>query len=122
MTGFRNRPVTLRSLGSETMDALLKLAGDAGHEVSQAEQAAEEEAWGAARDALDRAGDLLALLRERWPQMTGAEREVIGRAAGAVRSRLDACAALLPVRSALSLGTPEHDDDENDDDGLPPAA
>ena len=104
------------------MDALLKLAGDAGHEVSQAEQAAGEEAWGAVRDALDRAGDLLAQLRERWPQMTSAEREVIGRSAGAVRHRLDACAASLPVRSALSQGTPEPDDDENDDDGLPPAA
>lgn len=104
------------------MDALLKLAGDAGHEVSQAEQAVEEQAWGAARDALDRADDLLALLRERWPQMTGAERELIGRSAGAVRRRLDACAARLPVRSVLSQGTPEPDDDENGDGGLPPAA
>lgn len=101
------------------MDALLKLAGDAGHEVSQAEQAADEQAWGAARDALDRAGDALAALRERWPAMTNAERDLIGGAARAVRLRMDACAARVPVRRSLGEAAPERDPEE---DAPPPAA
>src|SRR3954465_7973611 len=86
------------------MDALLKLAADAGHEVSTAEEALEEGAAGAARDALDRAADALPELRSRWPSMSAAERSVVGPAAAAVRARLDAAAARVPARRTLSEG------------------
>ncbi len=41
------------------MDDLLKLAADAGHDISTAEDAIEEGAHDSARDALDRAADRL---------------------------------------------------------------
>ncbi|HEX7291263.1 MAG TPA: hypothetical protein VF250_09070, partial [Conexibacter sp.] len=44
------------------MDALLKLAADAGVEVSAAEAALEQAEAGEAREALDRADDALAAL------------------------------------------------------------
>jgi hypothetical protein len=95
------------------MDDLLKLAGDAGHEVSLAEQALEEEAHDAAREALDRAGELLAALRERWPQMSVAERAIVGPAAKAVRDRQDAAAARVPVRRVLSEAPAELDPEQD---------
>jgi len=97
------------------MDALLKLAADAGVEVSAAETALEEGAAGAARDALDRADDALAALRERWPEMSGAERRVIGQAATAVRRRRDALAARIPRPATVSEGVAELDPEQEHD-------
>jgi hypothetical protein len=97
------------------MDALLKLAADAGVEVSAAEAALEEGAAGAARDALDRADDALAALRERWPQMSAAERGVIGPAATAVRRRRDALAARIPRPATVSDGVAELDPEQERD-------
>jgi flavin-binding protein dodecin len=94
------------------MDTLLKLAADAGHEVSTAEEAVEDGAHDAARDALDRASDTLAELRERWADMSSAERAIVGPAAKSVRERLDAVAARLPVRRTLSEGAAEADPEE----------
>jgi flavin-binding protein dodecin len=94
------------------MDALLKLAANAGVEVSAAEEALEEGAHAAARDALDRAEDALAALRERWPQMTAAERTLIGEVAAAVRSRRDAVAARVPAARPLSEGLAELDPEQ----------
>lgn len=94
------------------MDALLKLAADAGHEVSTAEHAVEEEAFDVAREALDRALDQLAALRERWPEMSAAEQAVIGPSAKAIRSRLDDCAATVPQRAVLSQGPAVADAEE----------
>lgn len=94
------------------MDALLKLAADAGVEVSAAETALEDEAHQSARDALDRAGDLLAELRGRWAAMSAAERAVIGPAAGAVRERLDAAAARVPVTRTVTEGLAELDPEQ----------
>jgi hypothetical protein len=94
------------------VDALLKLAADAGVEVSAAEQALDEGVPDTARDALDRAADLLADLRERWPAMSPAERALVGGAAGDVRRRMDAAAARVPRRRALSEGAPEADPEE----------
>jgi len=94
------------------MDSLLKLAADAGHEVSTAEDAVEDGAHDAARDALDRASDALADLRSRWADMSGAERAIVGPAAKSVRERLDAVAARLPVRRTLSEGQAEADPEE----------
>lgn len=97
------------------MDELLKLTADAGVEVSAAETALEDEEPQAARDALDRADDILSALRERWPGMSGAERAVIGDAAGAVRRRRDAVAARVPVRRVLSDAAAEVDPEQDQD-------
>jgi hypothetical protein len=94
------------------MDVLLKLAADAGHQVTTAEEALEEGAHDAARDALDRASDLLADLRGRWTGMSGAERAIVGPAAKVVRRRLDAVAARVPARRTLSEGTAEVDPEQ----------
>jgi hypothetical protein len=102
------------------MDALLKLAADAGVEVSAAEAALEEGAPGAARDALDRADDALAALRERWSEMSAVERSVIGEAAGAVRGRRDLVAAQLPPVRTVTEGLAELDpEQERDPDDAP---
>lgn len=95
------------------MDDLLKLAADAGHEVSTAEDALDEDAHDAARDALDRAADRLADLRGRWPEMSGPERAIVGPAAKAVKDRLDAAAARVPARRTLSEGAAESDPEED---------
>jgi len=97
------------------MDELLKLSADAGVEVTAAETALEDEMPQAARDALDRADDLLAALRERWPAMSPAERTVIGNAAAAVRRRRDAVAARVPVRRVLSDAPAEVDPEQDQD-------
>jgi hypothetical protein len=97
------------------MDALLKLAADAGVEVSAAEAALDDGAHQAARDAVDRADDALAELRARWPGMSAAERAVVGRAAGAVRARLDAVRARIPavrpLADAVAAVDPEQEQD-----------
>lgn len=102
------------------MDALLKLAADAGVEVSAAEDALEEGANAVARDALDRADDVLAELRDRWPEMTAAERAVIGKVAGAVRRRRDEVSARVPAVRPLAEGVAELDpEQERDPDDAP---
>lgn len=97
------------------MDDLLKLCADAGVEVSAAETALEDEMPQAARDALDRADDLLAQLRDRWPQMTAPERTVIGNAASVIRRRRDAVGARVPVRRVLSDALAEVDPEQDED-------
>jgi hypothetical protein len=97
------------------MDALLKLAADAGVEVSAAEAALDDGVPAAARDALDRADDALAALRERWPSMSAAERTVIGEAAAAVRRRRDELAARVPAVRPLSEGLAELDPEQERD-------
>jgi hypothetical protein len=104
------------------MDDLLKLAADAGHDISTAEDALEEGAHDSARDALDRAADRLSDLRDRWPEMSGAERAIVGPSAKAVRERLDAAAARVPARRTLSEGTAEVDPEEESEPDAPPAA
>jgi hypothetical protein len=102
------------------MDDLLKLAADAGHDISNAEDALEEGAHDSARDALDRAADRLVDLRARWPEMSAAERAIVGPSAKVVRERLDAAAARIPARKTLSEGTVEVDP-EQEAEPEPPA-
>jgi hypothetical protein len=97
------------------MDAHLKLLADAALQVSGAEEALSSGDPGPARGALAQAAEGLAELRSRWPNMSAAERAVLGRAAGPVRLRLDAARARLPPRVALSDGHPEHDPGEDVD-------
>jgi flavin-binding protein dodecin len=104
------------------MDDLLKLAGDAGYYISLAENAIEEDAHDAARDALDRAAESLEDLRGRWPEMSDREREIVGPAAKVVRARFDAAAARVPARRALSEGTAEVDPEQESEPDAPPAA
>ncbi len=101
------------------MDALLKLAADAGVEVSAAEAALDEGDAGTARDALDRADDALTALRERWPAMSAAERAVIGEAAGAVRARRDLVVRRLPRVGTVSDGVAELDPEQERDPDEP---
>jgi hypothetical protein len=106
------------------MDDLLKLAADAGHDISTAEDAIEEGAYDTARDALDRAADLLTALRARWPEMSAPERAVVGPSAKAVRARLDAAAARIPARRTLSEAPveidPEQEAEPDEGAALPP--
>ena len=97
------------------MDALLKLAADAGVEVSAAEAALDDGEAGEAREALDRADDVLAALRERWPTMSASERSVIGEAAAAVRARRDALASRLPAVRTVTDGVAELDPEQERD-------
>jgi hypothetical protein len=100
------------------MDDLLKLAADAGHEISTAEEALEEGAHDSARDALDRAADHLSALRDRWPSMSAAERAIVGPSAKAIRTRLDAATSQIPPRRTLSQAPAEVDpEQEADPDG-----
>lgn len=97
------------------MDQLLKLTADAGVEVSAAETALDDEMPQAARDALDRADDILAQLREQWPSMTPIERRMIGELARTVRGRRDAVAARVPVRRVVTDAVAEVDPEEDED-------
>jgi hypothetical protein len=97
------------------VDEHLKLLADVGVELSAAEDALDAGDPGPARGALERAEAGLADLRAQWPDMSAAERTIIGRAAAPQRKRLDAALARLPKRVALAEGTPEHDADEDVD-------
>jgi hypothetical protein len=97
------------------MDAHLKVLAEVSLGVERAETAAGEGAFTAAREALDDAERGLQLLRERWPEMSGGERVVVGRTAAPVRQRLDALAARLPRVSALSQAAPENDPEQERD-------
>jgi hypothetical protein len=97
------------------MDAHLKRLAEAGLALTEAEEAAGAGELGQAADALDRADAVLSGLREAWPSMTAPERAVVGAAARELRDRHDRTRARLPRRSALSVGAPERDPDEEID-------
>jgi len=97
------------------VDALLKKLADASMAVSEAEEALAEGANSTARDRLDTAADLLAALRARWPELSTAERSVVGRTAAPLRERLDVARARLPKVSALREVAAEADPEEDSD-------
>ena len=97
------------------MDELLKLLAGASMHLDAGEEALGEEAYATAADELDAAGEVLATLRGRWPEMSAAERSLVGKTAAPLRARLDAARARLPRRSALSEGTPEADPEQESD-------
>jgi hypothetical protein len=101
------------------MDAELKLLADTGLLVTEAEEALDTGDPGPARGALDRADEGLAELRRRWPALSGAQRGVVGAAAGSVRARLDTARARLPRQVALTDGAPERDPEEDAEPGAP---
>jgi hypothetical protein len=112
------------------MDAHLKDLADISMALSAAEEFLEEAANLNARDQLDAAAEGLAALRARWPEMTPAERTVVGRTAAPLRDRLDAGRARLPKLTALTEVAPEPGEGDDDDGGpiageapdVPPAA
>jgi hypothetical protein len=97
------------------VDALLKLLADASMAVGDGEEALEEGANATARDRLDAAGDILADLRERWPELSPAERKLVGQTAAPLRARLDTAQARLPKVSALTEVAPEDDPEQESD-------
>lgn len=108
------------------MDAHLKRLAEIGLDLTAAEEALAEGANTTARDALDRAADGLAALRDAWPTLSAPEREVVGATAAPLRARLDAARGRLPRLVALA-DVPDAErapdpDDETLDDPDPPAA
>ena len=97
------------------VDVHLKLLAEVSLAVERAEAAAGEGGFTGAREAVDEAETGLQILRERWPEMTSAERALVGRAAGPVKQRLDAVARRLPRPSALREVAPEHDPEQEQD-------
>jgi len=94
------------------MDADLKLLADASLAAAEAEEAITEAAFHLAAERLDAARDGLAELRARWPEMTPAERSVVGGAAAPVRARIDDAAKRIPKVSALSEAAPVVDPEQ----------
>ena len=95
------------------MDSLLKDLAAVALDVSAAEEALDQGAAGAAREALDAADDGLAALRDRWPSLGTRERRLLAAAAAPVRARLDAAHARLPRRITVSLGAAEADPEQD---------
>jgi hypothetical protein len=84
------------------VDRHLKLLADVSLAVSEAEEALADTAFPTASERLDAAREGLAELRAGWPEMSAAERRVVGGAAQPVRQRLDAAAARVPRLRAVS--------------------
>ena len=96
------------------MDALLKLAAEAGLHVSAAEEALGEGGHTTAREEVDRADDALADLRAAWPTMSAAERTLVGKAAAPLRERLDRVRRALPKVAAVSEAAPVEDPEQDE--------
>ena len=83
--------------------------------VGAGEEALDEGAPTTAREELDRAGDVLAGLRERWPELGPAERKLVGTTAAPLRGRLDKAVARLPKATALTEAAPVDDPEQESD-------
>lgn len=94
------------------MDALLKQLADASMAIGEAEEGLAEGANTTARERLDDAEAILAALRERWPELSTAERALVGKTAAPLRARLDAAQARLPKLSALREVAAEPDPED----------
>lgn len=78
------------------MDLHLKVLAEASLAVARAQEAMREDAFTGAREALDEAERGLQDLRDRWPEMTAAQRTVVAKAAAPIRVELDDVARRLP--------------------------
>jgi hypothetical protein len=94
------------------VDVHLKRLADASLAVSEVEEAIAEGAFHLASERLDAARDGLAELRGRWPEMSPAERSVVGASAKPIRQRVDAAARMIPKASALSDAAPVVDPEQ----------
>ncbi len=103
------------------MDVPLEALADVSEAVGRAEDAVEEEAWTAAREALDTTDVLLEGLREAYRELGPRERGTLGAIAGPLRARRDAVASRIPKPQAVSDGAPVHDPEQEDDGEDEPA-
>jgi hypothetical protein len=99
------------------MDGHFNRLAEAGFAVGAAEEAVAAGRYQAASDAVDRADTLLDALRAAWPDMSFAERRIVGAVARDVRDRRDAVERRLPARRALTT-VPATTDPEQEVDPL----
>ena len=92
----------------------LKTLADASLEATAAEEAVEEGAHHTASEALDRVDAALEDLRGAWPELSAAERAIVGPSAKALKQRSDAVRRRIPRLSALSVGTAVSDPEEEE--------
>ncbi|HEX6388696.1 MAG TPA: hypothetical protein VFZ89_04605 [Solirubrobacteraceae bacterium] len=104
------------------MDAHLKRLAEIGLDLTAAEEALDEGANTNARELLDRVAEALDELRGAWPDLSDAERKVIGPTAAPLRARLDAARARLPRLVALTEVPQAERIVDPEDDGPPEAA
>lgn len=93
---------------------VLKTLADASLDATEAEEAVAETAHHTASEALDRVDLALEALRAAWPDLTAAERAVVGPSAKALKERSAATRRRVPKLSALSVGTAEADPEEDE--------
>ena len=96
------------------MDAALRTLADAGLALDAAAEALDAGEATTAEEHLDAAGEALETLRAAWPELPPAGRTIVGPAGKDVRARREALIKRLPKRRALSEGTPEAPDPEED--------
>ena len=94
------------------MDAPLKALADASLEVAAAEEALDAAAFHTAVERLDASALVLDDLRAAWPELSAAERAVVGPSAKEVADRVAAGRRRVPKLSALSVGTAVEDPDQ----------
>lgn len=94
------------------VDAQLKTLADCGIALDGADAELAEGAHANARERLDEAVAALATVREQWPELTAAQRAVIGPPAIALRKRLDATAPRVRPLTAVSEAAPEVDPEQ----------
>lgn len=95
-------------------EAPLKTLADASLDVTAAEEAVDEGAHHTATEALDRVDLALEGLRTAWPELSPAERAVVGPSAKALKERSAAARRRVPRLSALSVGTATSDPEEEE--------
>lgn len=96
------------------MDTALRTLADAGLALDAAEEALEAGEATVAEERLAEADTALTEVRSAWPELPKAARAVVGPAGKDVKARHDALVRRLPKRRALSEGTPEKADPEEE--------
>ena len=84
------------------MDVALRTLADAGLALDAADEALAAGEPTVAEERLAEADDKLAAVRERWPELGGPARAIVGPAGRQLRERRDALARRLPTRRSLS--------------------
>ncbi len=97
------------------MDVPLEQLAAVSEAIGRGEDAVEEQAWSAAREALDDADRRLDDLRGAYREMGPRERATLGAIAGPLRSRRDAFAVRIPRPKAVSDGAAVHDPEQDAD-------
>jgi hypothetical protein len=97
------------------MDVPLEQLAAVSEAVGRAEEAAEEQAWTTAREALDDADGRLEDLRDVYRTLGPRERGTLGTLAAPLRARRDGVAARIPKPRAVSEGAPVHDPEQDDE-------